>query len=102
MLRIGLQYPPSVCIGDLVRFRFEVSIEVIGEVGEVQVKTETYMLFLYIPLGKHASYALALMNSKNKDEVVVNMSRCVRIMELCTAFTGLQVRMEKMNPFYCK
>ena len=58
---------PLVSIGDLVRFRFK-DIEVIGEVGDIQVKTETIMLFLPIPSRKIPAYYDALMNTKINDE----------------------------------
>eukprot|EP00551_Chaetoceros_affinis_P011406 CAMPEP_0203681630 /NCGR_PEP_ID=MMETSP0090-20130426/43299_1 /ASSEMBLY_ACC=CAM_ASM_001088 /TAXON_ID=426623 /ORGANISM="Chaetoceros affinis, Strain CCMP159" /LENGTH=1407 /DNA_ID=CAMNT_0050550193 /DNA_START=193 /DNA_END=4413 /DNA_ORIENTATION=- len=58
---------PLVCIGDLIRLRLD-SEEVIAEVGEVVVKTETIMLFLPIPdkLEKSPLFETALRNPKNR------------------------------------
>ena len=58
---------PLISIGDLVRFRFGME-EVIGEVGEVKVKTEIIMLFLPIPYDMNTcpTYLEALMNPKNQ------------------------------------
>jgi helicase MOV-10 len=58
---------PLVCIGDLVRFRFG-NVEVIGEVGEVSIKTENVMFFLPIPYDMNLcpEFFQALMYPKNK------------------------------------
>ncbi len=62
---------PLVCIGDLVRFRFGF-VEVIGDVREIQIKTERVMLFLPLPLVKNEHcipYVKALITPKNRREL---------------------------------
>ncbi len=62
---------PLVSIGDMLRLRFGGDCEIIGEVGDVQVKTETIMIFLPIPSEDEEckSYVNSLLNPKNKLDV---------------------------------
>ncbi len=63
---------PLVSIGDLIRFRFGAT-EVVGDVREIQVKTERVMLFLPIPLkiAKCQSFFKALLTPKNRDNLPI-------------------------------
>lgn len=61
---------PLVSIGDFVRFRFG-NVEIIGDVREIQVKTERVMLFLPLPLKVNADckpFTRALVTPKNRTD----------------------------------
>ena len=64
---------PLVCIGDHLRFRFE-SVEVIGTVREIEIKTERAMVFMPFPLTHDRNslpFVNALLSPKNrKDEKI--------------------------------
>ena len=60
---------PLVSIGDLVRFRFEKDIEVVGNVREIQIKTERVMLQLPFPTNMRniQPYIYSLITPKYHD-----------------------------------
>ena len=68
---------PLVSIGNLLRFRFGEK-EVIWEVREVQVKTETILIFLPLPehVTEYTEYVSALCYPKNSPEPPNNLCGC--------------------------